>query len=62
MIPADKDNLDSYNIPACNKCIHFIDNDKWDAFENIPDDILNGKNDHKKSFPGDKGILFEPIK
>ena len=47
MIPADKDNLDSYNIPACNKCIHYIDNDKCDAFENIPDDILNGKNHHK---------------
>ena len=62
MIPADKDNLDSYNIPACNKCIHYITDDRCDAFENIPNEILNGKNDHKKSFPGDKGILFEPIK
>ena len=62
MIPSDKDNLDSYNIPVCNNCIHYIKNDICNAFENIPDEILNGKNDHSKPFPGDNGILFEPIK
>ena len=60
MIPADKDNLNSYNIPVCNNCIHHIADDKCDAFENIPDEILNGQNDHSEPFPGDKGIRFEP--
>jgi len=28
----------------------------------IPDKILTGERDHTKPFPGDNGILFEPIK
>ena len=36
---------------------------KCKAFpKRIPEDILVGRNDHSKPFPGDNGIRFEPIK
>ena len=28
----------------------------------IPADIINGKNDHTKPYPGDNGIQFEEVK
>jgi hypothetical protein len=28
----------------------------------IPDEILDGENDHHAPFPGDHGIQYEPIK
>ena len=49
----------------CGLCKHLILNNKRSckAFPNgIPNLILIGKNDHKKPFPNDNGILFEPIK
>lgn len=52
-------------IISCGLCKHLIlDKERsCKAFPNgIPNLILNGKNDHKKPFPGDNGILFEPIK
>lgn len=32
---------------------------KCKAFAEIPDEIWDGKNDHKKPYPGDHGIRFE---
>ena len=61
MNPNQTDTTNSYNIPICNKCKHYISGDKCKAFEQIPDEIINAKNDHKKPFKGDNGIQYEKI-
>lgn len=55
--------------PVCLPCKHFNreayskNNEKTcDAFlDRIPEEIWVGKNDHRKSYPGDHRIQFEPI-
>lgn len=53
---------------VCTFCKHLhekslaVGEHKCKAFDAIPDEIWDGENDHKKPFPGDKGIIFEPIK
>lgn len=51
------------NIPICNSCKNFIDDESskfhCKAFEDIPSDILLGKNNHTTPYPGDNGIQFE---
>jgi len=48
----------------CLFCKHiFKEGRRCKAFPNgIPNVIWNGKHDHKKSYKGDKGIIFEPNK
>jgi hypothetical protein len=52
-------------VPLCLECERFVDDlDNWHcpAFpEGIPDEIIMGF-DHRKEFPGDKGIRFLPKK
>lgn len=54
-------------VPPCNNCKNYDrENNKeitCRAFtpDRIPEVILQGKNDHKKPFPGDNGIRFDPI-
>lgn len=50
---------------VCSKCKH-LELDKLNigvhqckAFDSIPKEIWEGKNDHQKPFPGDKGVQFE---
>jgi len=47
----------------CNACNHRKDfTNTCDAFpDRIPDDIALGDFDHTKPYPGDNGIMFEPI-
>jgi hypothetical protein len=45
----------------CNDCAHLVPGSaKCKAFhDRIPDDILLGKNDHTKPYPGDNGVRFK---
>ena len=47
----------------CNLCKHStMKGTTCKAFPNgIPDKILTGEFDHRKPYPGDNGIQFEPI-
>ena len=51
--------------PLCIGCKHLHDGE-WglpcDAFPNgIPEEIIGGEHDHRRPYPGDGSILFEPI-
>lgn len=53
--------IDKYSS-ICHRCKNIIlDGDKrtCKAFKDIPLEIWNGENDHKKPYPGDHGIQFE---
>ena len=44
----------------CLKCKHYIGDGYCQAFlDGIPGEILSGRNDHTKPYPGDNGIQFE---
>ena len=63
----DRQNLAMKNWNAgfsCRKCKHLNkDNVSCAAFPDvIPQDILAAVFDHRKPFPGDNGIMFEPKK
>jgi hypothetical protein len=47
---------------VCNKCKNYKSGYKCRAFEEIPNEIWQGKNDHRLPFEGDNGILFSPKK
>lgn len=52
---------------VCSYCTHFIvepnSNPKCNAFpKGIPDEIWQGKNNHRSPYPGDNGIQFQAAK
>jgi hypothetical protein len=53
-----------FTPPQCSRCANLRSREAWncDAFpEDIPAEILAGRHDHANPYPGDHGILFEPI-
>jgi len=57
--------MTSIDAPMCIKCAHFqdlIEKPKCNAFpDGIPDEIWEEGFNHRNPFPGDDGILFEPV-
>jgi hypothetical protein len=53
----------SFHIPKCNSCKHYTGWAKCSAFpDGIPDQILEGKNNHKKPLEGQGNeFVFIPI-
>ena len=52
-----------FTISQCFDCKHWIDRGRCEAFpDGVPDEILTNAHDHRKAYPGDKGIRFEKIK
>ena len=46
---------------VCTFCRHKKDGYKCDAFDDIPEEIWKGINDHNRPYPGDNGIQFEAL-
>ena len=54
-------NYDPFHSPICNQCKHRLIGFKCLAFDDIPNDIIFGRNDHSKPFPGQKrDFVFTP--
>ena len=49
------------DITQCVRCKHWIRQMECEAFDGpIPVEILSNEHDHRKPYPGDNGIQFEP--
>lgn len=57
--------MTSMIAPMCIDCARFwdlIEKPKCEAYpDGIPDEIWEDGFDHHKPFPGDDGIMFEPV-
>lgn len=53
---------DDLTVAPCATCKHKRQGATCTAFPNgIPIDILDGRNQHQRPYPGDHGIQFEPV-
>lgn len=57
----DSEAFKGFVSPVCSFCKnwHYF-KDSCEAFKKIPSEIWEGKNNHKKPFKNDQGIMFEP--
>lgn len=44
----------------CISCKHYMGAQMCEAFDDIPLDIFEGIFDHRRPYPGDRGIRWEP--
>jgi hypothetical protein len=53
----------TWDEPPCDTCRHkFAGQRGCAAFpDQIPTEIITGKNDHRSPYPGDQGIQYAPI-
>ncbi|WP_319579083.1 hypothetical protein [uncultured Methanospirillum sp.] len=55
-------------LSSCQTCVHYYQNSPGDLLvcevfpDGIPDSILSGVVDHRRTFPGDQGVLYEPMR
>ena len=53
--------MPSFPAPICMSCKHFCEGLACKAFpDGIPNAILRSSYDHRKPYPGDHGIQYEP--
>ena len=62
MIEIDKSLSELQYSPVCTFCKHETGFRKCKAFDLIPLEIWEGKNDHTKPYKGDNGIRFKKVK
>jgi hypothetical protein len=53
-------------FPPCATCARFNRDDEsretCDAFpDGIPEEIFSGQNDHRRPYPGDKGLTWKAV-
>lgn len=56
------DKIEQVKMSQCIYCKHKGNGKYCDAFDTIPQDILDNKTDHRQPIKGDRGIQFEPNK
>lgn len=50
-----------FDPPDCETCKHYLGDAKCKAFpQEIPIEIIVGKDRHRESIPGDNGIIYTP--
>ena len=55
--------VNTFSEPVCNNCQHYEGFGVCKAFLDIPDDIIDGKNNHSKIIKGQIGdFIFKKIK
>ena len=59
----DREVYETLISPVCGNCKHLnIGTRQCTAFDQIPDEIWEGKNKHLSSYPGDGGIIYEKFR
>ncbi len=48
-------------VMQCAYCAHFLGGERCAAFrEGIPEEIYRGEFDHRRPYPGDDGVRWQP--
>ncbi len=62
IVVVDGEEEELYSESTCFLCRNYLREHTCAAFpDGIPQEILDGVNDHHDAYPGDHGIQFEPM-